>query len=211
MNQFLLIPIVFSLMSIGLNAQFACENDSTNIWMIPERTPPFPQDVSTELQAIITRSPAPDLTQAKRFRINGTEQWNKHIAQFSAGSEKRIKALIEEFSVTVHKDEVNGITVRYLIPTEIDPGLTDKLFIHLHAGGYVLFGGIQGIEEAIFLADRAKVRVVSIDYSMPPAHPYPAAINDVIQDYRKLILDYPSKKLAIGGTSAGGALALASI
>jgi len=57
----------------------------------------------------------------------------------------------------------------------------------------------------------AKIEVVSIDYSMLPLHPFPADIDDVVNVYQYLSNKHPYEKLAIGGSSAGEVLALASI
>jgi acetyl esterase/lipase len=46
---------------------------------------------------------------------------------------------------------------------------------------------------------------------MPPEDPFPAAIDDVVKVYNNLLNKYPSKNLGIGGTSAGGGLALSCI
>ncbi len=40
--------------------------------------------------------------------------------------------------------------------------------------------GRADLPEAILIAHRAKIPVVSIDYRMPPEHPFPAAVDDVV-------------------------------
>ena len=53
--------------------------------------------------------------------------------------------------------------------------------------------------------------VFSIDYRMPPRHPFPAAIEDVVTVYRHVLGNRPAKSIALGGTSAGGGLTLAAV
>jgi len=47
------------------------------------------------------------------------------------------------------------------------------------------------------------------DYRMPPAHPYPAALDDVIAVYRALLQVRDPSRIIVGGGSAGGTLAAA--
>jgi monoterpene epsilon-lactone hydrolase len=65
--------------------------------------------------------------------------------------------------------------------------------------------------EAILIAHRVGVPVLSIDYRMPPEAPYPAAIDDVIAVWRELAGKREASSTSIGGNSAGGNLALVSV
>jgi len=51
--------------------------------------------------------------------------------------------------------------------------------------------------------------VVSVDYRMPPEHPFPAAVDDGLAVYRELLERFDPGAIAIIGTSAGGGLAAA--
>ena len=46
---------------------------------------------------------------------------------------------------------------------------------------------------------------------MPPEHPFPAAVEDVVSVYKHLLESRSAKSIAIGGTSAGGGLSLAAV
>ena len=61
------------------------------------------------------------------------------------------------------------------------------------------------------LADRMGVTTVSVDYRMPPDHPFPAAPEDCFAVYRALIETHDPKRIVIGGSSAGGNLAAATM
>jgi epsilon-lactone hydrolase len=122
----------------------------------------------------------------------------------------KARALAERLGVSVTPQSIAGVTVRRVLPARTDPALRDRLFVHVHGGSYVFFGGEAGLIEAILIADRVGIPVLSIDYRMPPRHPFPAALDDVVAVYRELLDDYPATSMAMGGTSAGGGLALAA-
>ena len=58
-------------------------------------------------------------------------------------------------------------------------------------------------------ADQLGLPTVSVDYRMPPADPFPAAVHDCLAVYRDLLKGAEGRKIFIGGSSAGGNLAAA--
>src|SRR5579863_3980471 len=60
-------------------------------------------------------------------------------------------------------------------------------------------------------ASRLQHRVWSVDYRMPPEHPYPAALDDCMAAYRALLAERSPQDIIVSGGSAGGNLAAALI
>ena len=83
--------------------------------------------------------------------------------------------------------------------------------MHVHGGGYVFFPGESGTREAILMAAYGKFKVISIDYRMPPDHPYPAAMDDAMAVWKEVVKTNDPKKMAIFGTSTGGGMTLAMV
>lgn len=111
-------------------------------------------------------------------------------------------------------DRKRSIRANIFYPPGAKPGAGPKLPVHLHVhgGGFVYelfpFDG----EIAAFIAAKANCIVIDTDYVKAPAHPFPAAYNDV-SDVVSYIYAHPDdwdvSRFTISGASAGGNLALA--
>jgi acetyl esterase len=112
--------------------------------------------------------------------------------------------------------EVDGadgpLAARLYIPTErlgADPAPT-MLFIH---GGGWIYGDLESHDATCrFLAEQSGVQLLAIDYRLAPEHRFPAAADDCRAAYRWLVehadeVNADPTRLAVGGDSAGGALA----
>ena len=99
---------------------------------------------------------------------------------------------------------------RLYAPTDAtEPG---PLLVFLHGGGWVL-GDLESHDPVCrAMAERARVRVLAVDYRLAPEHPFPAAYDDCVAAYRWVVghvaeLGADPGRLAVGGDSAGGTLA----
>ncbi|MBF6345379.1 alpha/beta hydrolase [Nocardia cyriacigeorgica] len=86
--------------------------------------------------------------------------------------------------------------------------------VYLHGGGFVL-GTLDGADELCrAIAHGSGWAVVSLEYRLAPENPYPAALEDCVDAYAWLLrsaadLGIDPNRMAIGGDSAGGNLAVA--
>ncbi|MEO7908830.1 MAG: alpha/beta hydrolase [Roseiflexaceae bacterium] len=86
------------------------------------------------------------------------------------------------------------------------------MLLFLHGGGYSTGSCKTHRALAAHLARAAHTRVLLIDYRRAPEHPCPAAIEDAAHAYRWLLQQgITPQQIAIGGDSAGGGLALATL
>ena len=138
-------------------------------------------------------------------------QWEAFLNETDARAAKRARTLAKKPSVTVENDKIGGVNVYRVTPAQIDPKHKHHLFVYLHGGAYIAYSGKAGTTEAVLIAARLKMPVLSIDYRMPPAYPAPAGINDVVSVYRQLLKKRTSASMAMGGSSAGGGLTMASV
>ena len=84
--------------------------------------------------------------------------------------------------------------------------------VYCHAGGFALGNLDTDHRQCVELARRASCAVVSVDYRLVPEHPYPAALDDAMAVLNWVAtnaaeLDVDAARLAVAGSSAGGALA----
>lgn len=95
-----------------------------------------------------------------------------------------------------------------------DPGARggDAALLYFHGGGFVI--GDLDTHDIIcrYLCAHAGTRVISVDYRLAPEHLYPAAVEDALDAFTWLRAEVPAmgvnpRRLAVGGDSAGGALA----
>ena len=84
--------------------------------------------------------------------------------------------------------------------------------VYFHGGGWVL-GSLDSYDPvARILCRDAGVEVFSVDYRLAPEHPAPASFDDSLAAFRWIAahageLGIPGDRIAVGGDSAGGALA----
>jgi len=176
-------------------------------WRIGPRTLPPPAGASDVLRESIADSPQPDPA-IMQIEPQSETEWFAAIAQFDEGKIDAARELREKLSVSVEHDTIEGVNVYHVTPAEIDPGLEDKLFVHTHGGAFVLNGGEACTLEAIIIASVTKIRVLSIDYHMPPKYPAPAGREDVIAVYQHLLKQRSSRSIVLGGASGGSNLSM---
>ncbi len=186
------------------------ENNSID-WTISEKKLPLPSCASKEIQKTLAGIRQPNVENRRKFAPKTKEEW-KDWAEYSRESgAEGAKNWAEKYKVTIKKEMIDGVNVYYLTPASLLSQKSKHLFVYLHGGAYVFGGGMSGLSEAILIASRAQIPVVAVDYRMPPDHPYPAAMEDVIHVYQSLIKSHPAKSIAMGGSSSGGGLVLAAV
>ncbi|GAA3273568.1 alpha/beta hydrolase [Dactylosporangium vinaceum] len=102
--------------------------------------------------------------------------------------------------------ELGGVPVVFVDLAGVDAA---GVLFHLHGGGFALGSAMGSVELASGLARRTGLSVVTVDYRLAPEHPYPAAVDDVVNAYRALLArEGGSTNVVVSGESAGGNLAL---
>ena len=197
--------VVALLTLLGVVAH-AAEGD----WQIAPRTLAPPQAGSSALRDAVAQTPAPPVMQRKAVQPASAEEWRAMIAQFP--NQTDLQTLATQANVTIEAGNVAGVAVYRVAPKGgARPPHASHVFLYVHGGAYVFGGGAAAVPEAAVISAFAGIPSVAVDYRMPPDHPFPAAVDDVVAVYRNLLEDHAPGQIAIGGTSAGGGLSLAAI
>lgn len=118
----------------------------------------------------------------------------------------------------VHTVAASGMQVRVFYPDhpDLDDQARSAALLWIHGGGFILGAAVQDDIFCMLVATAMNIPVVSVEYRLAPAHPFPAALDDchdawdwMIRNARSLGID--SSRIAIAGQSAGGGLAAALV
>ena len=105
--------------------------------------------------------------------------------------------------------EVAGVPCRVFLPD----GKATGVYLHFHGGGMILGAPEMGDLGNRELCRRFGLAVVSVDYRLAPEHPHPAGPDDGLAVAAWLVKhaesEFGSRRLLIGGESAGGYMAAA--
>jgi len=171
---------------------------------VPARPLPVPTDVSPQVQALASRPIPPDFDVVPKT----IEEWVALQEAYNASVEQALPGQEQRLHVTVEQSRMAGVTVYVVTPDRVAPENRDRLLIHIHGGCYVLGGGLAATTEAVMMAGIGHYKVISVDYRMPPVAYFPAALDDVVAVWREALKAYPADRMAVFGSSAGGALTL---
>lgn len=112
-------------------------------------------------------------------------------------------------------DSTGALVLPVLVFTPTPTDTQRPALIYMHGGGFVLGDADGDRELPAALAAEAGAVVVSVDYRLAPEHPFPAALDDcysallwVAEHAAELGID--TRRLGIGGVSAGAGLAAAT-
>ena len=175
---------------------------------VPSRSIPVPNTVSPELQALIA---APYRVPNWNANPKSAAEWKELVNRLAAAAATAQKGVREKLGVTLENSTIGGVRVFILSPKEIPPANRNRLLVHVHGGGYVYGPGESGTGEATLMAAFGGFKVISIDYRMPPDHPYPAAMDDAMAVWKEAVKMHDPRNMAIFGTSTGGGMTLAMI
>jgi acetyl esterase/lipase len=171
---------------------------------VPAKTIPVPTDVSPQLQKIIAAPLRPNWD----IHPKTGEEWKVVADAGAAALIKNVPGMLERLKVKVEKTNIDGVRVFVVTPETIAPENRNRQLIHMHGGCYVLNPGEASLPEAIFMAGFGHIKVISVEYRMPPEAYFPAALDDGITVWKAALKTTNARNMAIFGTSAGGALTL---
>lgn len=112
----------------------------------------------------------------------------------------------------VRDETIADLPARFYEPT--GAAGTGPLLVFFHGGGWI-YGDLDSHDATCrFLAERAGVRIIAVDYRLAPEARFPAAYDDCLNAYAEILeradeWDVDPDRIGVGGDSAGGNLATA--
>lgn len=170
----------------------------------PAKSLPVPDTVSPAMQAII----------AQPLRANWdkppttADGWKQLSDSIAATVAPQIGPMAERLRVKVEPTTIEGVRAYTITPIDLPEANRNRLALHVHGGCYVLNPREAALPEAMLLAGFGRMRVIAVDYRMPPEAYFPAALDDAVTVYKAMTKTTPARNIAVFGSSAGGALTL---
>lgn len=176
---------------------------------VEAREIPIPTSISPEARAMLARGPLgagvawPDL--------DDTPGWLATVQAMDEGALAMFAALAQTAGrdreeIGIDEWVVDGVPLYAASPAGLPEG-DRRVVLNVHGGAWVQGAGQICRAGTATRAQAFGVRTVSVDYRMPPLHPFPAAIDDAVVAYRALLERRDAKEIVVAGDSAGGNIA----
>jgi monoterpene epsilon-lactone hydrolase len=185
----------------------AVKKDKLPSLTIPNRVIPVPDTVSPALQKLIGQRPDEATLQIPQT----SEEWRALIAQMGSSSREIISKARDKFGVIVEPKVIGGVNCYFVKPNVAKSENRDRLLLGLHGGAFVCGAGESGLLEALEMSGLTSYNAIAVDYRMPPDHPFPAAMDDVMTVWKEVIKLVKPGNIGMFGTSAGGGLVLSLV
>ena len=143
---------------------------------IPSRILPVPDTVSPQMQKAIGQIPS---DKPAKIPESATE-WKGLLAQGAQEIGPLMAQMRAHYGVTSSTAVIAGVPCYIVAPQVIPERNRNRVLVNVHGGGYVGGAGERGLTEAIQMASFTGIKVIAIDYRMPPDHPFPAAMDDAM-------------------------------
>lgn len=170
---------------------------------------PVPETISPQAQAVLAGplSPYADVVPAS------PDAWQALIAEINASTwTNLIQPALARYPSTIERREIGGVSVAVVTPkNRLAKANNRRVILNIHGGAFIVNGGRQAVLEAIPVASLLRTSVIAVDYRMPPEHPFPATLHDVLAVYRTLIRGEDRRRFGVYGTSAGGNLVVSML
>ena len=175
---------------------------------VPARTIPVPGHLSATAQRALGQR-LPDEVPAFP-PLGDIAGWREYIA---AKDQVILGMVASSGAVPIHavREVRAGDAAAFELIPEGLPSGDRRVYLDIHGGALISGSGKACLAMAGKVAARVRARVVSVDYRMPPDHPFPAGLDDCLTFYRSLLRDHAPHEIVVGGASAGGNLAAAMV
>lgn len=174
---------------------------------VPARKIPVPTSISLEAQAVLTAAATTAMQWADYPDLDDLVGWH----EYRQTADNNMMLMLSDVVQQLPPQETSLLETDGAKAFIVDGrGNDDKrVMLSLHGGALIAGGGkicelLAHVQAVIYQS-----LVIAPDYRMPPEHPFPAALDDCVSIYRKILSMHDAKDVIVHGMSAGGNLAAA--
>lgn len=174
--------------------------------MVDVRVVAPPDHLSADAKRILGTAPAPAPAFPSQSDKAGWRAFAAALdARFRAGMGPALRGHLSRVTRTM----LHGVPAFTCNPQEeTHPG---RVCLAIHGGAFIGGGGELVAFDALRSATVTGLQTFSVDYRMPPDHPYPAGLDDALACYEYLLQSWPAEDIIVSGISAGGNIAAAMV
>lgn len=174
---------------------------------LPARDIPLPVTISPEAQAFLSNpmfGAEPEVP-----ALGDLAGWRDHCAKSNAGLTMYMKMRSAAYDTKHQVLRPGDFDLYDITPANhTDPA---NAVLYIHGGAFIVGGGEAALYAAQQIAVLSGLRTFSVDYRMPPDHPFPAGLDDCVAAYRLMLESFEPGNIAVYGGSAGANLAVTTI
>lgn len=171
---------------------------------------PFPSTISPQAKAVVSFLQSTGLKHLNAPAPDDEARWKAlHDAQEKALEEPN-RLVLGQLGATVTSATVGGVPVLDIRPR----GWREdgRVIVYVHGGAFTLFSARSMAGLAALVAEAAGMRVISVDYTNPPAANWQGVQAEVAAVITGLVSQgTPLARMALFGDSAGGNLVLRAV
>lgn len=174
---------------------------------VPARSIPLPNHLSPEARAQLAQGTLSNPPWPTQDDIAG---WRELIAGMNAMGEAGLGMMSQHIAAEIEEIDADGARVFVVTPEGVSPD-DGRIYLDFHGGAMLWGDGESCRAMGKITAAMMGARVWAVDYRTPPDHPYPAPLDDCVTAYRALLRQRAPNRIILGGASAGGNFAAATI
>lgn len=175
---------------------------------LPARVIAPPRHVSDIARRVFS---SPPLVATDEPEASDKPAWRARIVARTVEIDARLAEREKALPCAMATMSLQHTTLYEVTPETISNRNEHRAMLFLHGGGFTVGGGRAAGVMSFATAIANEIRTFSPDYRMPPDHPFPAGLDDCVDAYRAVIARFKPANVAVGGISAGGGLAAATI
>jgi epsilon-lactone hydrolase len=172
---------------------------------VPARVIPAPPTISPQAQAFLSNPP--DFGEAPIPLSNDKAAWRAYAEHGNRMLTASMAPAAQAFRGETRTHQLPRTPLYEVVPENLRR--EDQAIFYVHGGAYIHGSGLAAAYMAMSLSGLSRLRAFSVDYRMPPDHPFPVGLDDTVDAYRWVLERYRSENLVVHGGSAGGGLAAA--